>query len=86
MKRAMEELAEKSGKPLAGITVFWSSGNYTEWLMKNTATVVDALKGGGVVQYVGKGKKNKESDERYAFLSLLTGLVLGTALGVIMKK
>ncbi|AMQ17961.1 metal ABC transporter solute-binding protein, Zn/Mn family [Thermococcus peptonophilus] len=87
MKKAMTELAEKSGKQLAGITVFWSSGNYTDWLVKNTASIIEALKGEGLKETPQEPKKETGTNtERYILLSLLTGIVLGTALGVIMKK
>ncbi|WP_367884725.1 metal ABC transporter solute-binding protein, Zn/Mn family [Thermococcus sp. JCM 11816] len=89
MKKAMMELAEKSGKPLAGITVFWSSGNYTDWLVKNTAAIIEALKGESLRETPQETRKETGTNtERYILLSLLTGgIVLGTALGgVIMKK
>lgn len=87
MKKAMMELAEKSEKPLAGITVFWSSGNYTDWLVKNTAAIIEALKGESLRETPQETRKETGTNtERYILLSLLTGIVLGTALGVIMKK
>ncbi|MBP1910896.1 metal ABC transporter solute-binding protein, Zn/Mn family [Thermococcus stetteri] len=87
MKRAMMELADKSGRPLAGITVFWSSGNYTDWLVKNTAAVIEALNGKNVEVVPKETKRETEANtERYILLSLITGIVLGTALGVIIKK
>jgi zinc/manganese transport system substrate-binding protein len=84
MKKAMNELAEKSGKPLAGITVFWSSGNYTDWLVKNTASVLDALTGKSP-QHVSTVKGENQTVE-YAVAALFAGLSLGAAVGYIMKK
>ena len=85
MKNAMKELAAKSGKPLAGITVFWSSGNYTEWLVKNTATIIRTINSGECPS-LKECPEEGETTERYVFLSLLTGIVLGTAIGVVLKR
>ncbi|WP_297534830.1 zinc ABC transporter substrate-binding protein [Thermococcus sp.] len=83
LKNAAIELSQKSGKPLAEITVFWTSGNYTGWLIKNTASILGAVSKGGVVK---EPIKTESSVGTYAILSLITGIVLGTALGVILKK
>lgn len=83
LKKASIELAQKSGKPLAEITVFWASGNYTDWLIKNTASILKAL---STHPNQEKPEKSGNIAETYAFLALLTGIVLGTALGVILKK
>jgi len=83
LKNAALELARKSGRPLAEITVFWASGNYTDWLIKNTASIMKAL------STPEKPKKTNQAENtavKYAFLALVTGIVLGTALGVILKK
>ncbi len=82
LKKAAIELAQKSGKPLAEITVFWGSGNYTDWLIRNTASVLKALSGSQKTEE----KKTENAAATYAFLALVTGVVLGTALGVILKK
>jgi len=83
LKKAAIELARKSGKPLAEITVFWASGNYTDWLIKNTASIMKALSTPGKP---GKPNNAENTAVTYAFLALVTGIVLGTALGVILKK
>ncbi|WP_297469654.1 zinc ABC transporter substrate-binding protein [Thermococcus sp.] len=83
LKKASIELAQKSGKPLAEITVFWSSGNYTEWLIKNTASILRAI---STPKNMEKPEKSENTAVTYAFLALVTGVVLGTALGVILKK
>jgi len=80
LKKAAIELARKSGKPLAEITVFWSSGNYTYWLIKNTASILGATSSGSGTELPAAGENT------YAFLALVTGVVLGTALGIILKK
>ncbi|AIU70429.1 ABC transporter substrate-binding protein [Thermococcus eurythermalis] len=82
MKDAASELARKSGKPLAGIRVFWSEKPYTEVLIENSAAVIKAL--GGERQEAGNVQENDVG--RYVVLSLVSGIVLGVALGVILKK
>ncbi|ASJ07058.1 metal ABC transporter solute-binding protein, Zn/Mn family [Thermococcus pacificus] len=82
MKRAALELASKSGKPAAEITVFWSDRPYTEVLIENSAAVVKALSGNAPVE-----KPEGRSDvTQYVLISLVVGIVLGTALGVVLKK
>ncbi|NJE53601.1 metal ABC transporter solute-binding protein, Zn/Mn family [Thermococcus sp. 21S9] len=83
LKKASIELAQKSGKPLAEITVFWASGNYTNWLIKNTASIMKALL---TPEKPEKPSNAENTAVTYAFLALVTGIVLGTALGVILKK
>ncbi|WP_099211381.1 metal ABC transporter solute-binding protein, Zn/Mn family [Thermococcus henrietii] len=83
LKNAAIELAQKSGKPLAEITVFWASGNYTDWLIKNTASIMKAL---STPEKPAKPNNAENTAVTYAFLALVTGIVLGTALGVILKK
>jgi len=83
LKKAAIELSQKSGKPLAEITVFWTSGNYTHWLIKNTASILGAVSKGRVVK---EPVRTESAVGTYAILSLITGIVLGTALGVILKK
>jgi len=82
MKDAASELAKKSGKSLAGIQVFWSGKPYTEVLIENSAAVIKAL--GGERQEVDNVQENDVG--RYVVLSLVSGIVLGVALGVILKK
>ena len=82
MKNAASELAKKSGKSLAGIQVFWSGKPYTEVLIENSAAVIKAL--GGERQEVDNVQENDVG--RYVVLSLVSGIVLGVALGVILKK
>jgi zinc/manganese transport system substrate-binding protein len=82
MKGAARELASKIGKPLAEITVFWSNRPYTEVLIENSAAVVKALSGNAPVQEAG----NRTNVTQYVVISITVGLVLGTALGVILKK
>ncbi|CAI1493557.1 ABC-type metal ion transport system, periplasmic component/surface adhesin [Thermococcus nautili] len=83
LKKASIELAQKSGKPLAEITVFWASGNYTDWLIKNTASIMKAL---STPQKTAEKNTRDNTVVTYALLALITGVVLGTALGVILKK
>ncbi|NJD99420.1 ABC transporter substrate-binding protein [Thermococcus sp. LS1] len=82
LKEAAKELAVKSGKPLAEITVFWKDKPYTEVLIENSAAVVKAL---------GEKPPEELAEARtdvtqYVVVSIIVGLVLGTALGVILKK
>ncbi|NJE84476.1 ABC transporter substrate-binding protein [Thermococcus sp. CX2] len=79
---AAKELASKSGKPLAGITVFWKDRPYTEVLIENSAAVVKALEETPQEDV----PATKTDITQYVFISLIVGLVLGTALGVILKK
>ena len=81
LKKAALELAAKSGRPLAEITVFWSGKPYTEVLIENTASIIKALGGKGE-----SIPKRKEDVGRYVLVSLVVGIVLGTALGVVLKK
>ncbi|NJE06112.1 ABC transporter substrate-binding protein [Thermococcus sp. M36] len=82
LKDAARELALKSGKPLAEITVFWGGRPYTEILIENSAAVVKALSGKTPTE-----KPGATTDAtRYALVSLVVGVVLGTALGVVLKK
>lgn len=39
------ELVEKSEKLFVGIMVFWSLGNYMEWLVKNIVVIIEVFKG-----------------------------------------
>lgn len=82
LKDAAKELALKSGKPTAEITVFWKDVPYTEVLIRNSAAVVNAL--GGKTPL--KTPAQKSDVTEYVMLSLVTGIVLGTALGVILKR
>ncbi|NJE03067.1 metal ABC transporter solute-binding protein, Zn/Mn family [Thermococcus sp. MV11] len=82
MKDAARELAAKSGKPLAEITVFWSDRPYTEVLVENSAAVLKALGG----EKPETGPVQREDVGRYVLVSIVVGLVLGTALGVVLKK
>ncbi|MCD6372345.1 MAG: zinc ABC transporter substrate-binding protein [Thermococcus sp.] len=82
MKEAVKELAAKSGKPLAGITVFWNDRPYTEVLIENSAAVAKAISAGP--EEVVQVKSNDVGI--YVVLSLLVGIVLGVALGVVLKK
>ncbi|NJE42195.1 metal ABC transporter solute-binding protein, Zn/Mn family [Thermococcus sp. GR6] len=82
LKEAAKELAVKSGKPLAEITVFWKDKPYTEVLIENSAAVIKAL---------GEKPPEELAEARtdvtqYVVVSIIVGLVLGTALGVILKK
>jgi len=82
LKNAALELASKSGKPTAEITVFWSGKPYTEVLINNSAAVLRAFRGEPATQ----PPKNESSMGEYVLLSLIVGVVLGTALGVTLKK
>ncbi|QDA31299.1 ABC transporter substrate-binding protein [Thermococcus indicus] len=82
MKDAAKELAAKSGKPLAEITVFWSDRPYTEVLIENSAAVIKAL-GGRPGETL---PAQRDDVGRYVALSLVVGIVLGVALGVILKR
>ena len=82
IKRAASELAEKSGKPLAGITVFGTDEPYTKLLVENSAAVVKALSGKAPSQKPSSG----QDVEAYVLVSLTVGVILGTAIGVVLKK
>ncbi|WP_456397001.1 metal ABC transporter solute-binding protein, Zn/Mn family [Thermococcus sp.] len=81
LKKAALELSAKSGKPAADITVFWKDRPYTEVLEENTAGIIKALSGCGEriipVRSGGWGA--------YILASLLVGIVLGAAVGFIIK-
>ncbi|WP_457751802.1 metal ABC transporter solute-binding protein, Zn/Mn family [Thermococcus sp.] len=81
LKSAAKELAAKSGKPTAEVSIFWSDKPYTQVLIENSAAVVNAL--GGKVERIPVGGTDVTT---YVIISLLVGLVLGTAIGVILKK
>ena len=81
LKDAAKELSLKSGKPLAEVSVFWSGRPYTDVLIENGAAVVSALE--GKVERV----PIKETDvTTYVVISLLVGIILGTSIGIILKK
>lgn len=82
LKKATLELSEKSGKPVAGVTVFWEGKPYTEVLKENTVSVLKAA--GKEVVYANKGSGG--FDLAYLVSALLAGLSLGTALGYILKS
>ncbi len=81
LKKATLELASKTGKPVAEIRVFWSGEPYTKVLVENSASIIRAL--GGKERAPVRATSNVT---QYVLVSLLTGLVLGTALGVVLKK
>ncbi|ASJ12362.1 metal ABC transporter solute-binding protein, Zn/Mn family [Thermococcus thioreducens] len=82
LKDAVRELSAKSGKPLAEIRVFWSGRPYTEILIENSAAIIRALG-----EKAPENKPVAETDvTRYVALSLVAGIVLGTAIGVLIKK
>jgi|GEM_PF-791603 len=81
LKDAAKELAAKSGKPTAEVSIFWSDRPYTDVLVENSAAVVRAL--GGKVERIPVGGADVTT---YVLVSLLVGVVLGTAIGVILKK
>ncbi|NJE61079.1 zinc ABC transporter substrate-binding protein [Thermococcus sp. 21S7] len=82
LKDAAEELSAKSGKPSAEIRVFWKDEPYTKILIENSAAVIRALGGNASAE----GPAAKTDVSRYVAVSLMVGLVLGTALGVVLKK
>lgn len=81
LKKAAFELSAKSGRPLADITVFWKDAPYTEILENNTAAIINALSGTGVVEKPAGSNTRME----YILASLIVGIVLGAAVGFIMK-
>ncbi|WP_297417383.1 zinc ABC transporter substrate-binding protein [Thermococcus sp.] len=82
LKKAAFELAEKSGKPIAGIIVFGTDEPYTKLLIKNTAAILEAITGKGPIEKPVQGP----NVGTYVIVSLVVGLVLGTAIGVVLKK
>ncbi len=81
LKNAARELASKSGRPSVEVSVFWSDQPYTEVLIENSAAVVSAL--GRKVERIPVEGTDVTT---YVVLSLMVGLVLGTAIGVVLKK
>lgn len=79
---AAKELAVKSRKSPAEITVFWKDRPYTEVLIENSAAVIKALE----EKPPEKLAEARTDVTRYVVVSIIVGLVLGTALGVILKK
>ncbi|NJE10212.1 metal ABC transporter solute-binding protein, Zn/Mn family [Thermococcus sp. MAR1] len=82
LKDAAKELSAKSGKPSAKIRVFWKDEPYTEVLRENSAEIIRAL-GGKAPE---EGPATRVNVNRYVAVSLVVGIVLGTALGVVLKK
>ncbi|WP_461867019.1 metal ABC transporter solute-binding protein, Zn/Mn family [Thermococcus sp.] len=82
LKKAALELSAKSGRPLADITVFWKDRPYTEVLEENTANIIKALSGNKVVEEPIRGN----NWVAYVLASLIVGIVLGTAIGFIIKE
>lgn len=79
---AAKELAVKSRKSPAEITVFWKDRPYTEVLIENSAAVIKALE----EKPPEKLAEAMTDVTLYVVVSIIVGLVLGTALGVILKK
>jgi len=78
LKKAALELAAKSGKPPAEITVFWSEKPYTEVLIENTASIIKALRAGRTLRF-------RRQKTRWIGTSLspsLPGWSLGLPLGL----
>ena len=81
LKNAALELSAKSGRPLADITVFWKDRPYTEVLEENTAGILKALSGTGAAER----PIRSTSWMPYVWAALIVGIVLGAAVGFIMK-
>ncbi len=81
LRNAAFELAEKSGKPLAGVVVFWEGRPYTEVLRENAVNVLRAMG----EKRVEMEKKGNGYDLAYVLSALFAGLSLGTALGYVLK-
>ncbi len=82
LKNAASELASKSGRPLAGVVVFWGNEPYTKVLLKNSISIIKAFSGGRKIVKVEAGK----SPLPYAISALFAGLSLGMALGYILRR
>jgi len=82
LRNAASELASKSGRPLAGVVVFWGNETYTKVLLENSISIIKALSGGGKIVKVEAGK----SPLPYAISALFAGLSLGMALGYILRR
>ncbi len=81
LKNAALELAEKSGKPTAGVVVFWEGKPYTEILRENTVNVLKAMSKNSAEER----KIERGYDVLYVISALFVGLSLGTALGYVLK-
>ncbi|AEH25557.1 metal ABC transporter solute-binding protein, Zn/Mn family [Pyrococcus yayanosii] len=80
LKRAAKELSGRMGIPLTNITVLWTGKPYTEVLAQNARSIVTALKGEVICL------ATEDSRTEYALLSFLVGVVLGVAIGVVIRK
>jgi len=79
LKKAALELASKAGKPAVGVYVFWGGGNYTEFLINNTASIISAMGEKPVVI------KQERSGHAYAVAAFFVALSLGLAFGYLMR-
>lgn len=82
LKDAVFELSEKSGKPIAGITVFWKDEPYTKVLSENSASIIQAITG----EKSGKENTPATKGSLYSIPALFVGLSLGIALGYLIKR
>ncbi|NPA47453.1 MAG: zinc ABC transporter solute-binding protein [Thermococci archaeon] len=79
LRKAALELASKAGKPAVGVYVFWGKGNYTEFLINNTASIIRAMGEKPVVI------KQERSGHAYAVAAFFVALSLGLAFGYLMR-
>jgi len=84
LKSAAIELSQRVGKPLADITTTWIDKPYTEILIENSKAVIEALN--QKMPAVQQTAKMESLNEVYILLTLVVGISLGMAVGVLIKK
>lgn len=82
LKIAAEDLAKRSGKPLANIQVFWTNKEYSKVLIENSAEILKALE----VKEAQKVVVEEKSNSIYAILALLLGIAIGLTGGMLLWR
>lgn len=83
LKNAALELSSRSGKPLANVVYMWTNKPYTQVLKENTGEILKALSG---EQESGTAQIKKGVSESYILLALITGIVMGFAFGMFVRR
>lgn len=82
LKIAAENLAKRSGRPLANIQVLWTNKEYSRVLIENSAEILKALE----VKEAQNAVVKEKSNTIYAILALLLGIAMGLTGGMLLWR
>lgn len=82
LKDAAFELSRRSGVPVVEVSTTWVGKKYSEVLVQNSANILLSFKEPPYKEVPQSASLNTT----YILLSLIVGITLGTAIGVIIKK